>query len=407
MQWAAFERNRIPAIITLATATGTTAVYFWYPFLPLFLIEIGAGSEADAAFWVAAAVVSQGVGRLIGGPLWGSLSDRLGRKKMFIRALISVAIITALLGMLQHPWQLMVLLFMHGMFSGFNPAAIALASVSVPESRVRTAVNMVSGAQYIGMAIGPAFGALLNVVIGFRWATVISGICMVIVTYLVHRMVPADSVGNTPEANAQQEGGSTGRIVAFRISLQLALAMFVYFIIFSLTNFRALSTSVALHKLDVAQAIASTGIAFSLVGVASCLGVLMVSAGAMRRLGLRALLAGASALTGLAYLGLAVSDTVPLFVIALTLGGLLNAAMFPPTNTLIALHSDKSRRGTAFGLASSAQALAFVCGPVTAAVLAATSFTVGFVVIGGAMILLAVMIGVLVREPVVRASTPP
>ena len=407
MQWAVFERNRIPAIITLATATGTMAVYFWYPFLPLFLIEIGAGSEADAALWVAAAVIAQGVGRLFGGPIWGALSDRIGRKKMLIRALISVAIITMLMGRLQHPWQLMVLLFMHGVFSGFNPAAIALATVSVPESRVRTAVNMVSGAQYIGMAIGPALGALLNIAIGFRWATVISGVCMVIVTYLVHRMVPADTVTPAPAAMALGKEGSQARTVAFRISLQLALAMFVYFIIFSLNNFRALSTSVALHKLDMAQAISSTGIAFSLVGVARCLGVLMVSTGAMRRLGLRALLAGTSALTGLAYLALAASDTVPLFVIALTLGGLLNAAMFPPTNTLIALHSDKSRRGTAFGLASSAQALAFVLGPVTAAVLAATSFTIGFAVIGGVMLLLAVMIGVLVREPAVRAASTP
>ena len=107
------------------------------------------------------------------------------------------------------------------------------------------------------------------------------------------------------------------------------------------------------------------------------------------------------------YFALVARGKAPTFIIALTLGALLNATMFPPTNTLITLHSDKARRGTAFGLASSAQALAFVLGPVTAAVLAATSFTIGFAVIGGVMLLLAVMIGVLVREPAVRAASTP
>ena len=59
----------------------------WWPFLPLYALDLGADSDADALFWVAVATATQGVARLLTGPLWGVISDRYGRKVMFLRAL--------------------------------------------------------------------------------------------------------------------------------------------------------------------------------------------------------------------------------------------------------------------------------------------------------------------------------
>ena len=78
---------------------------------------------------------------------------------------------------------------------------------------------------------------------------------------------------------------------------------------------------------------------------------------------------------------------------------LLQAAMVPATNTLIAANAPRERRGTAFGLASGVQALAFMVGPMAAAGFAAISLTLGFAVLGVLFVLLGIMIAVAVREP--------
>ena len=70
--------------------------------------------------------------------------------------------------------------------------------------------------------------------------------------------------------------------------------------------------------------------------------------------------------------------------------------MSPP---LIALNSDRDRRGTAFGLATGAQALALIGGPMGAALIAATSLTAGFVAISALLVGLALLLALRLREP--------
>lgn len=387
------------------------SIYLWYPFLPLFLLTIGVHTEAEAAFWVAAAMAGQGAGRIFGGPLWGALSDRVGRKKMFIRALGSAGFITLFLGQIQQPWHLVAIMFLHGMFSGFNPAAVALASVTVPDHRVRWALSMASGGQYIGSAVGPALGALLAVLVGFRGATLISGMLVIGVALLVYFKVPADRVGpvdgKTQETPAGEHSNLAGRMEAFRFSLQLGLAILIYFTIFSLNNFRAVATPIALRQLDADQAIALTGLAFSLVGISSALGVVLAASTFVRSRQIRTVLAASTLLTGLAFAAMGASSTVSVFVVALAIGSLLNASMFPATNTLIALNSGKTRRGTAFGVASSAQALGFVAGPAAAALFAATSLPAGFIGVGVLLVVFAGVIAWVVKEPAGSVATGP
>jgi hypothetical protein len=125
------------AVLAIAAATGSTSllVNVWLPFLPLYMLQVGARDEPAALFWVAVGMSAQGVGRLIGGPLWGLLSDRLGRKKMFVRAVYSAALTAFVLSIISAPWQVAIALALHGLLSGFIPAAVALTSVSVPTQR--------------------------------------------------------------------------------------------------------------------------------------------------------------------------------------------------------------------------------------------------------------------------------
>ena len=107
-------------------------------------------------------------------------------------------------------------------------------------------------------------------------------------------------------------------------------------------------------------------------------------------------------LTALGHLALAASHTVWLYVFAFTAASFLNASMMPATNTMIALNVSRDRRGTAFGIASAAQALAFMVGPMSAAMFGRFSLKLGFVAVAGVMLALAALVALAVREPPVE-----
>jgi MFS transporter, DHA1 family, multidrug resistance protein len=385
------------AVLAIATATGSTSLLMnvWFPFMPLYLLQVGATDEAAALFWVAVGMSAQGAGRLIGGPVWGLLSDRLGRKKMFVRAVYSAALTSFVLSIINSPWQVAIALALQGLLSGFIPAAVALTSVSVPDAKVRDALNAVSGAQYLGSAIGPAVGAAMAISFGYRGAIFCSGLLIAAVATAVIFLVPADTV-RRKELDLQ---GAAAALLPFKPTPQFALAILLYFSLFALTTFRSIATPIALKDIAGAGVTEATGLAFALGGIASALGVWVLSARFFRRRRLRDILAVTCVLTALAHLMLALSHSVWLYVLAFTLASFLNASMMPATNTMIALNVSRERRGTAFGIASAAQAVAFMVGPMGAAMFATVSLKAGFAAVGMLLLALAALVAIAVREP--------
>lgn len=388
------------AVLAIASATGSTSLLMnvWFPFLPLYMLQVGARDEAAALFWVAVGLSAQGVGRLIGGPLWGLLSDRLGRKKMFVRAVYFAALTAVVLSIINAPWQVGIALALQGLLSGFVPAAVALTSVSVPDAKVRDALNVVSGAQYLGGAIGPAIGAAMAISFGYRGAIFTSGLLIAAVATAVIFFVPADTI-------RRKERGPTGAAIElppFKPTLQFALAILLYFSLFALGAFRSVATPIALKDIAGASVTEATGLAFTLGGIASALGIWILSTRFFRKQRLRNILAVTCVLTALAHLLLALSNSVWLFVLAFTLAAFLNASMMPATNTMIALNVSRDRRGTAFGIGSAAQAIAFMVGPLGAAMFARFSLKAGFATIGVLLLALAALVALAVREPPVE-----
>ena len=393
----AFHRR---AVLAIATATGSTSllVSVWFPFLPLYLLQVGARDEPAALFWVAVGMSALGAGRLIGGPLWGLLSDRLGRKKMFVRSVYSAALTALVLSLISAPWQIAIALGVQGLLSGFIPAAVALMSVSVPDAKVRDALNAVAGAQYLGNAIGPAAGAAMAIAFGYRGAIFCSALLVAAVATAVIFLVPADTIRRTE----RDQAGAAIAPAPFKPTLQFALAILLYFALFAMGTFRTIATPIALKNIAGSYVTEATGLAFALGGIASAMGVWILSARFFRKQRLRDMLAVTCVLTALGHLLLALSDSVWLYVLAFTLASFLNASMMPATNTMIALNVSRERRGTAFGIASAAQAVAFMVGPMAAAMFATISLKAGFAVISILLLALAALVGFAVREPAVE-----
>ena len=171
-----WRRNQFTIILTIfVTLLG---FYFVTPFLPLYLQDLGVADPRQAALW---AGLTLGVAPLltsIASPFWGMMADRYGYKLMLQRSLVLFVLITVLMGLARHPWQLFVLRAAHGLLGGFGALSMTLVSITAPQDRMSEAMSMVQSARVLGAAVGPIMGGVLADSLGIRYSFfVTAGMC--------------------------------------------------------------------------------------------------------------------------------------------------------------------------------------------------------------------------------------
>ncbi len=403
--------QRTVLVIALGAGMASFAMNFWVPFLAIYMKDLGAKDDASALAWVGLAYTGTGVARLVSGPLWGMLADRYGRKRMFVRALFAATLTTLIAAVARHPAHFVIAWTSQGLLSGFIPAAVALTSVSVPRSRLTSALGMVQGAQYGGNTIGPVLGALLVLLFGLRGAVIAGALVPSMAALIVLLVVPRDRVaaGRTRSPLAgDAPAARTGRLTAITggLSVQFAIGLLVFFMIHMTGGLVRTSAPIVIERMHGKDGLtALTGLAVACAGFGSMVGAIGLSRFLQRPGRLRPVLVLLLAVAALAHAALGFAGALPLFIAAFAITGLCQGAMLPATNTIIAAAVPYERRGAAFGTASSVQALAFIAGPLSAAAFASLSFTAGFIGLG---ILLALVGGLtfrLLREPDLEESS--
>jgi DHA1 family multidrug resistance protein-like MFS transporter len=172
--------------LSLSVFIAFVGFQFFSPFLPLYVQELGITDPAAVALWSGLlAAVTPTVSGLLA-PLFGRLADRFGRKMMLIRSLAGFTVIIAAMGLVTSVQQLFAARFLQGLFAGFTPMAMAVASVSAPREKVATAIARVQGAQLLSVAVGPAVGGLAAEHLGIRPAFyVTAALCAVSLIALI------------------------------------------------------------------------------------------------------------------------------------------------------------------------------------------------------------------------------
>lgn len=385
--------------IAAGAGIASMAMNFWLPLLPLYMQELGAKDQASALFWTAIANIALGLARIVSGPLWGMVSDRIGRKPMFVRTLFCAAATIVIVGAAQAPWQVALAFVVQGLLSGFIPAATALMSVSVPEERMSSGLSLVTGGQYLGTTLGPALGAVLVVFFGFRGSMLVGAALPIVAALLVLTMVPRDAVSPRAPRAAGPKTRTSPLAMVRTLPLQFYVAVFVFFLLFAMNQLVRLLTPLALQDIVGRSNVAAvSGLAFSISGAAAVLGIVFIGQRYVRPGRLKLTLIVGTVVASASTAALAVAHIVPVFIAVFTVFSLVLAMMIPATNTLIATNVSRERRGTGFGVASSAQAMALMVGPITAAAFGG-ALDLGFLV-GGALFLgIAALVFVAVREP--------
>jgi MFS family permease len=147
--------NRLLALF-LVTAIDTIGFGIVIPLLPYLGDRFGASPTTIT--WI---LMAYAVFQLIASPLWGRLSDRLGRRPVLIIGLAGACVSYLMLGFARDIWWLLASRVLGGIMAGNIAAALAYAAdVSTVQDRAK-ALGTVGAAIGIGFMVGPAIGGLL------------------------------------------------------------------------------------------------------------------------------------------------------------------------------------------------------------------------------------------------------
>jgi len=127
------------------------------PILPFYVENMGAGGTELGLL-----VASYAVMRLICGPIWGSLSDRVGRKPILLVGILGYAITMVWFGLATQLWMLFAARILSGILSSATaPTTMAYISDSTPEKERGGGMGMLGAAGGIGTILGPALGGFM------------------------------------------------------------------------------------------------------------------------------------------------------------------------------------------------------------------------------------------------------
>lgn len=162
---AGWQRNMwiLWACVLLCSASYTMCV----PFLPLFLYELGVTGTA-VHLWAGLVLSASFLVGVVMGPFWGILSDRYGKRKMIIRAGLSLVAVYLLFTIVRSPWELLGVRLLHGFVAGFIPASMALVASTAPKEKLGEALGYMQAAAMSGGILGPLLGGVLSSAFGMR-----------------------------------------------------------------------------------------------------------------------------------------------------------------------------------------------------------------------------------------------
>jgi len=335
------------------------------PLLP-FYAEYYQATPAQVGLVMATYSLAQ----FIAAPVWGRMSDRIGRKPVLLISLAGAALSYVWLGYSETLWTLFAARAIGGFMAGNISTAFAyVADITTRENRAR-GMGMIGAAFGLGFIVGPAVGGLLAgsdpVHADFR-SPALTAAAMSVVAFVLTLTILKESLSpeirqrlatQVPQSRRQQFLKAITRPEVTRLLLISFLATFA---------FAGLEATFAMwSRRQFGWGPEQNGYLFAYIGVLGAL----VQGGLIGRLTKRfgeinLIVQGAVALS-VGILLIPFSSTLPVLVIAMMIAAYGFSVISPALSSSLSLRAGENEQGGMMGVSRSATTLARVAGPANA-----------------------------------------
>jgi DHA1 family tetracycline resistance protein-like MFS transporter len=338
------------------------------PLLPLYAEVM----DADPAT-VGLVMATYSLAQFVAAPLWGRMSDRVGRRPVLLISLFGAVLGYVWLGLADNIWMLFGARAVGGFMAGNISTAFAyVADVTTRETRAK-GMGMIGAAFGLGFIIGPAIGGILagNDPLTADYQTpALAAAALSALAWVLGLAKLKESLAPEVRARLAARPKSTRR-EQFRKALALPnVGLLIGLSFLATLAFAGLEATFAMWtKRQFGWGPEQNGYVFAYVGILGAL----VQGGLIGRLNkrfgeARLIVQGAAALA----LGIALipfSANLATLLVAMTIAGYGFSIISPALNSLISLQVDEENQGGIMGVTRSATTMGRVAGPALAGAL--------------------------------------
>ncbi|MEJ2502423.1 MAG: MFS transporter [Gemmatimonadota bacterium] len=331
------------------------------PLLPFYAESFGA-----SALEVTLLVASFSAMQFVAVPIWGRISDRLGRRPFIIAGLFASAVSYLIFGLAQSLLMLFVSRIAAGAAGGTISVAQAyVADTTGPEDRAH-GMGMLGAASGLGILIGPAIGGYFSTfgyaVPGFIAAVLCAANGLAALFFLPESRPRA---GPRDASDGAAQAATIGAWLVTLTRYPFALLLTVYF--FCIMPFTAMTSVLALyaeraHAMDAMD----MGIVFATAGGTTVVVRGLIVGWLARRFGERRIVQAGTVVLSASLLTIPLVPGPGLMFLLVPFWALATGLTFPSLASLVSRETDRDSQGAMLGGQQVVGGIARVLGPVWA-----------------------------------------
>lgn len=241
------------------------------PFISLYIDSLGDFSDAYVQKWSGLVFAITFVTAFIFSPIWGRLGDKIGRKKILVISATGMALSVLLMGYATSVFQLFMLRFFMGVFTGFVPMSQAFISVQTPSKIAGKVLGTLQTGSITGTLMGPLFGGVLADTIGYGASFKLTSITLFVSAIVVAIGIKELQVKVT---NADEKASYTPKEVIMHIvKSPMFLTVMLISMVVQIAHF-SIQPILSLYVVELngpANIAFMSGIAFSVAGLGNLL----------------------------------------------------------------------------------------------------------------------------------------
>ena len=353
------NNNKNVAILFVSLVVVMLGFGMVIPIIPFYIEKLGA-SASQLGLLIALYSIMQ----FIFAPLWGNISDRIGRRPVLMIGMLGSGLAVLLFGLSTKLWMLFVSRILAGILSSaMLPATMAYIGDSTSEEERVRGMGIVGGASGLGVILGPGLGGWLageSLSTPFFVATALS----IVTLFLIFFFLPESlSPQDRKQSGSDLQILNVAQLWRGLLSPMGVLLFMAFLMSFGMTNFQGIFGLYALKKFGYGPE--QVGTILMVIGFVYALGQGVLIGPLTKRFGESTVIKASLIASSAGFIFMLLAETY--FMVLVTTGFfiLAHALMRPAVSSLISKESTTGQ-GVAMGLNNSIMSLGRTVGPVWA-----------------------------------------